>query len=334
MVRVPLQFSKNSYYCQASLGDDGQQMSLLIDTGSGNLIVPSAGCSSPSCQQHRRFDASSSGVRRMDTGQGGEKRIHFGSGDVSVEAFEGRVCLGETVCDEAGRIVLADSESDDFSKFDFDGLLGLGLPPLALDQKFSLVGALTSRGVLSAPVFALSLRARGEASELILGGWDSSHIPPGKDLLWLDVVPTSDGIQTLWQVDLQKLEVGSNAINCDDCKANFDSGTGTIALPPAVLKAVKSQIGDLDCAKVDSLPMLEFHLGGSNFELQPHEYVEFSRKDPSRCRLSITPYEDDLQQTVLLGQPFMRRYYTVFDQRGPRIGLAAAARITMFVQTY
>merc|ERR1719159_45113 len=47
---------KTAYYGQLEVGTPRQSFTVVFDTGSGNLMVPSTYCGSNACKQHKRFN--------------------------------------------------------------------------------------------------------------------------------------------------------------------------------------------------------------------------------------------------------------------------------------
>lgn len=83
----------------------------------------------------------------------------------------------------------------------------------------------------------------------------------------------------------------------------------------------------IDCDKVPSLPNLEIVAGGHNLTLTPDEYVlKLTADGESECisgfvGLDFPPQMGDFW---ILGDPFMRSYYTKFDFERSRVGFAKA----------
>lgn len=95
------------------------------------------------------------------------------------------------------------------------------------------------------------------------------------------------------------------------------------------------QIGSVnqDCSGVDQLPVIAFSLGGITggtvLTLEPEFYVI---KNNGTCVLGIETSIAAFPLNIL-GDPFLRKYYTVFDREGqldesgalfPRVGFALA----------
>lgn len=66
-----------SYYGEISLGSPPQHFTVVFDTGSSNLWVPSCKCRSISCQLHRRYNSSESQTYRPN---GAIFDIKYGTG--------------------------------------------------------------------------------------------------------------------------------------------------------------------------------------------------------------------------------------------------------------
>merc|ERR1712070_1110198 len=86
----------------------------------------------------------------------------------------------------------------------------------------------------------------------------------------------------------------------------------------------------IDCSKksLAALPAIGFRVNGSLFELLPEDYMDSSL---DTCLFAWTTVMDQPEiqgqfPTVVLGMPFLRRYYTIFDLQpsGARLGFARA----------
>jgi hypothetical protein len=136
------------------------------------------------------------------------------------------------------------------------------------------------------------------------------------------------------------------------CGAIIDSGTSLIAAPPSasgLINALKSMIKS-DCSNIDSLPVIHLTLGGVHLELPPRAYVikasllglripldpvgawDFIWNGPTttvvdQCTVAFMTIEKDSQfgPVWILGMPFMRYYYSIFQRSTKQIHVARAS---------
>ncbi len=112
----------------------------------------------------------------------------------------------------------------------------------------------------------------------------------------------------------------------------LDTGTSLIALPSDLAEMLNSQIGakkgfngqySIECAKRDSLPDLTFRLSGYNFTITPYDYVlELQGSCISTIMgMDIPPPAGPL---AILGDAFLRKWYSVYDMKNGAVGLAKA----------
>lgn len=77
-----------------------------------------------------------------------------------------------------------------------------------------------------------------------------------------------------------------------------------------------------DCSDMDKLPGISFTIDDVEYELSPSDYVlKINAFGISECVLGLMPV--DLPESFnyfILGDLFMRRYYTYFDQNNDRLG--------------
>merc|ERR1711972_514940 len=188
---------------------------------------------------------------------------------------------------------------------------------------------LVKQGKIQHNIFAFYLASGGKSgSTLTLGGTDSSFYTG--DFSYFPVAKAAK-LLPYWLISAKSIDVaGASAVSCNfltGCYMVVDTGTSVIAGPPSTVGQLTSKIGNVspDCSNVDGLPVITFNFGGKNFDLGPDFYV-LRMKDESgkdQCQLGIEGVNAGVPIWIL-GDPFLRKYYTVWDTEQNRVGFATA----------
>lgn len=323
------------YYGTVRVGDPAQPFRVVFDTGSGQLVLPSSKCDDGACRGHRRF-ASNSSKTAVEIGwaddpatplQDGDDRdtksLSLLRADVSGEFVRDGICLGDKgkdrLCATADFVVLTEESDDPFGRLEFDGVLGLA--PTAPDSpEFSLPQLLRRGGKeLGGGTFAfyLSPVSVGNGGEIQFGGYRQDRL--ASQLTWAPLLHNES-----WQVRVDDIVIGGKATGfCGKagCHALIDTGSSLIMAPGNVLFAVMNRLG-LDDACANTAPSLGFSVSGVHLELNQTDYLEH---DADGCRLLLGSFSGSSGGPALvLGYPFLRQYYTVFDLERGRIGFGRA----------
>nr|XP_040134933.1 napsin-A [Ictidomys tridecemlineatus] len=340
---VPLsKFLNVQYFGKIGLGTPPQNFSVVFDTGSSNLWVPSKRCHflSLPCWFHHRFDPKASSSFRPN---GTKFAIQYGTGRLSGILSEDKLTvrdhkkIGEI---KGAPVIFGEAlwePSLVFTFAHFDGILGLGFPSLAVGGVQPPLDALVAQGLLDKPVFSFYLNRDSEGAdggELVLGGSDPTHyIPP------LTFVPVT--VPAFWQIHMEGVKVGTGLTVCaQGCAAILDTGTSLITGPSEEIQALNVAIGGfpllagqylIQCSKIPSLPAVSFLLGGVWFNLTAQDYViQIAQGGIRLCMsgfqgLDMPPPAGPLW---ILGDVFLGTYVSVFDRGhvngSARVGLARA----------
>jgi len=133
-----------------------------------------------------------------------------------------------------------------------------------------------------------------------------------------------------WLIKSSGIKVGgTSATSCGflGCQMVVDTGTSVIAGPVDATNALIAKVGNVseDCSNVQSLPTLTFTFAGKDFDLGPDFYVIKAKDDSGKdvCQLGIQGVNAGAPIWIL-GDPFLRKYYTVWDAESNRVGFATA----------
>lgn len=354
---------KTAYFGKIYVGAPApQNFTVVFDTGSAHLFLPSRSCTTESCLKHKRYDQTKSGSAlaidhtgkevAMGSSDRDQVAISFGTGEVTGEFISETVCLTERFGDHQvdglpvdcakARVILADQMTEEpFYSFDFDGVMGLSLAGLAVDPEFSVFGQLTRNKKTSdfQPQFGYFLSDSDDVpSEICFGGHDSRRY--SNEVQWVPVHRPSLGF---WQVKVLSVSVGGKALPfCEDgsCVAIADTGTSLLGVPRQAAQQVhrglarKASESTSDCRKQPG-PELVFELEGGVF--LSLGAADYSRAAPMQmqspkgtqtiCRASLLPVDKTPalgDKAFILGEPMMRRYYTAYDWQQKQVGFALA----------
>lgn len=318
---------KMAYFGDVTVGSPPQKFSVVYDTGSGNLIVPSDDCKDTACQKHRRFEQEKSSTfkelncngQALDHQHSTDKlTITFGTGQIGGKCVQDNICIG-SLC-ATGTFLSATSESSHpFAVFSFDGILGLAMDSMAHGPEFSLMARMVQSRLLAAPLFSVFLSdSSSETSEITFGEIKREHM--ASELFWVPVARKSG----YWEVQMKDIALNNKRQHiCENCHVAVDTGTSQLAGPSDIMRKLRAKLHvSRDCSNFDKLPDLGFVIGTHVLNLKPHDYVDKATTcDLSLMSLDVPPPKGPL---FVFGIPFLQKFFTVYDHENGRVGFAMA----------
>ena len=282
--------------------------------------MPSSECSSIACFLHSSYDSSASNTYKKN---GTKFEIHYGSGSMKGFISQDKVKIGDIVIEHQDFTEATEEPGLAFAFGKFDGILGLGFDSISVDKVVPPFYHMVDDKLIDEPVFAFYIADADSDSQMTLGGVDEAHYTGP-----MTNIPLRR--KAYWEVDLDSLTFGGETAELEDTGAILDTGTSLIALPATMAELLNARIGatkswngqyTLECDKRDSLPDMTFTLAGHNFSISAYDYVlEVQGSCISALMgMDIPPPAGPL---VILGDAFLRRWYSVYDLGKSRIGLA------------
>ncbi|KAJ0971650.1 hypothetical protein J5N97_019609 [Dioscorea zingiberensis] len=227
------------YFGEIGIGTPPQNFTVIFDTGSSNLWVPSSKCYfSVACLFHAKYKASRSSTYKEN---GKPAEIHYGTGAISGFFSQDHVELGDLVVKDQPFIEATREPSITFMVAKFDGILGLGFKEISVGNADPVWYNMVKQGLIKEPVFSFWFNrhaGEGEGGEIVFGGVDPNHYK-GKHTY----VPVTQ--KGYWQFNMGDVLIGGQTTGfCSaGCAAIADSGTSLIAGPTTIITEINQKIG-------------------------------------------------------------------------------------------
>jgi hypothetical protein len=203
----------------------------------------------------------------------------------------------------------------------FNGILGMGFTSIN-------VGGVPKQNKVNQPIFVFYLLGDNEPGELTFGEYDASKFEGELKYVKLDEA-------TCWQISLDAILSGDYHKEAGEkIMAIVDSGTSLITGPmkevaKLVAVAVSAEanimgVYAIDCSKVDDIPEIVFTIAGTNYAIPGPKTVLQAQ---GTCLFAFMGMDFPPPGSQwILGDVFMREYYTVFNYLDKTIGFAKAKK--------
>ncbi|GFN76158.1 cathepsin d [Plakobranchus ocellatus] len=283
-------------------------------------------------ENHQRYDNASSSTYKQDGSLFG---VNYDYGEVAGYWSQDSITLGgSTVKNQTFGEAIVDT--DLFADTGNDGVIGLGFRDISRGEAPTVFDNMVSQGVVPAPVFSFYLNRKnsnGPESTLTLGG-TNSDLYTG-DFLFVDLDEPGS-----WHFKMDRIQIanGGGTVCKEGCLGLADTGTSFITGPLEEVDFLNTQLGGkplptfpkmyvLDCSDLDSLPDVEFVVNGQKLTLTNKDYIVKINNDGETLCFSgfvgRSVYKN-FSPVWVLGDVFIRAYYTQFDKGNSRIGFAKA----------
>ncbi|KAF8372996.1 hypothetical protein PRIPAC_79425 [Pristionchus pacificus] len=297
------------YYDDFYLGDIGlgtpyQNFTIVLDTGSSNLWVIDAACTTTACKgdprsgyKKHQFDTTKSSTF-VKTSQ--PFVIFYGSGD----------CRGYIATDVLN-------------------LAGLVYPTQGLGVSTTIASNLLDQ--LDQPIFTVWLDRHVKPAEdklgglITYGGLDNVNCDAQVDYVTLSS-------KTYWQFPITGFSIGSYSSNTK-AEVISDTGTSWIGAPAAAVQGIvkatgakydfRNQLYTVPCT--GTYPDMIFTIGGKAYHIPSSEYVLDLELGGGNCALTLFEEQGGgFGPTWILGDTWIRTYCQIHDVGQGRIGFAKA----------
>jgi len=316
------------YFGQVAVGTPPQYFKVVFDTGSGILWVPSHLCTGEACKDHTRLVEDTDQSLKVDRGY---VNIKYGTGRMRGRRATDVVQVAGVNVKKQDFLLSTDEDGLVFRNGRFDGVMGLGREALAGILSRGEAGRGTpfyinavNTHVLAEPKFSIYVSSHmGRPGAVVLGGVNPK-------LFKGPIFYHKGHSPAYWMVALGTMKVGNEVVETRGARGIVDSGTSLLVGPPHIIQRILPHVrANPDCSNLDQLKTLEINMKTVDgrevtYKLTPHDYV---MKRLGRCKTGIAIMKIQLKMAhpiVILGDTFLRKYYSVFNHKTGEVGFAEA----------
>ncbi|XP_057584263.1 pregnancy-associated glycoprotein 2-like [Hippopotamus amphibius kiboko] len=310
------------YFGNITIGTPPQEFRVIFDTGSSDLWVFSINYSSPHCCANKLFNPHLSTTFRDTSKFFG---FRYTSGMIFGSLGYDTVRIGNL--ENQGQAFALMRRQIGLEDTPFDGILGLGYPSLALEGTTPIFDNLKREGIISQPVFAFYLSSGKENGSVVMfGGVDHSY-HRGK-LRWMPVSQIG-----YWQITMNRITMKGMVVGCfNGCQAILDTGTSMLAGPTKSVTIIHKLINaipfgeeyEVPCSSLTQLPTILFTINGKYYPVPAQAYIWKNHRGRCLSRFQGGREHSNKPEAWVLGDVFLRLYFSVYDRGNNRIGLAPA----------
>lgn len=321
-------YNADLWYGEIEVGTPPRKFTVVFDTGSSDLFLPSTKCEI-TCDGHTQYDPAASSSAK-NSGQ--QFILMYGAGETMGEQYVDDVFVGGYEV-ENQTVGAAWAYSPEFSKdvsFPPDGLSGLAFREISEFNGSPLFQTLEESGKLPQSVIGFKLSTTPGDSEMVIGGTNPNlyHFDT------LTYVPVTD--KGYWQVDMDGISrLGLDVIESQTAPAIIDTGTTFIITSYSIAQSYYANIPGataytegadtywtIPCDTINST-VPTFTFGRRAFTVSAQAYNLGTNDLSSDCLAGIAASSE--MNFTIVGDVFLQSVYSVFDYTNTRVGFAELA---------
>jgi len=283
------------YFGPLTIGTPAQNFTVIFDTGSSNLWVPSSKCDPHigtgfACLNHNKYDSDLSSTWTED---GTKFEIQYGTGSMvgfqSTDDIDIAPGSGGLIAKQATFAEAVEEPGITFLAAAFDGIMGLAYPSISVNGATPIYNQLMEEGQVNG-VFAFFVhRNSSKPGESDIGGeiaWGG--VNPERfegtfpdSFIWHEV-----SRQAYWQVNMGTVTVNGDGFVSDQpivmceggCQGIVDSGTSLITGPTEITDQINKAIGAIEfiagewlviCRNKPRMPTIDIYIDDVRYRMTP-----------------------------------------------------------------
>ncbi|KAF9538480.1 hypothetical protein EC957_006713 [Mortierella hygrophila] len=320
------------------IGSPPQEFSVVFDTGSSDLWIPSTSCQTLTCMTLRRFNPARSSTFHQD---GRPWSINYADDSKvsGVLATDNIKVAGITINDQT--FGMASVNSGSTAATGVDGIMGLGFNSNSeMGNVNTPITNMILQNQIDQPIVSVWLNKASDqdaslsnGGQFIFGGVDPSlYIGP---ITYVPVTSTKE-----WQISIDQIFIGRKELSLSSAASSaiVDTGSSYILFPDYLATAFHRAIPNsqydsklgwwIPCSLANSRSVgdLTFVLGGKKFSVPLSDIVILKSAFNNYCLSAIDSWQELAghggQSGILLGDLFVKNQYVVYDYQKEQIGFA------------
>ncbi|TGZ71495.1 hypothetical protein CRM22_002613 [Opisthorchis felineus] len=321
-IEIPLWRSCGRHYCgPLSLGTPMKQFKMLFDTGSCNTWVRSVNSKTKFTDQ--AYDWKSSESAEIEQNQ---QTMGYANCRITGIVVRDSVMLGNKNVKVrfASGVELSQSCPPRMS---FDGIVGL----CAVPGNSTFLNQLVEADIIDDRIFSIWINPNTQellAGSVILGG-----VHDGLYSGTLNKV-SLEPLRNWWCFRLTGVRIDDGKVSTLPYLVAVDSGATKLWVPESLLKQINDVLHPIgfdgrfhlvDCSNIPKKPIVHFEVGEFTLSMEPKYYIRSIKKDGQwTCQSLFTQTPEGNFPHILLGRPFLNKYYTMYDMEYEELGFALA----------
>jgi len=293
------------YTTKASIGTPAQTLTFSFDLTYSDALIAGTNCSTSTCKDRTLFNQKKSTSFQNVQNDNVDNTTRVGSDTVKIAG----AILNDFTFSISSNFNLAKNNPS-------SGVFGLGSDQFSKMGTPNLLSSLVSSGAITQSLFSIYLdpQQNSQTSFVLFGGTDET-----KYLGRFHYRPLTSS--RYWAVRLVSITLDGERVHyCNNpCRAIFSTIDPYIYGPPVYVRKINNALNiSQDCSNYYTRPRLVFHLGPHYLSIPRSSYIN---RVGDKCE-SLLQEGSILRENWVLGNLFLRSYYTVFDRDNLRIGWA------------
>ncbi|CAL1706582.1 unnamed protein product [Somion occarium] len=315
------------YYGPLQFGTPGQALTVDVDTGSADLWVPS-NCGTCTLPQYKTKSSStykSTGHKftaNYGIGQAGGKIVHD-------------VVSMKTLRVQNQAFGAVNYESDNFYEYPNSGLMGLAFGVISTIGQPTFFENILKSQQLEFALFGIHLtRNQVDGSEVCFGCIDFTKT--ADRVAWFPLKS-----KTYWTIAMDGIASDADHFHSAELIAAIDTGTSMVYLPDDVTTNFYAMIPDSRSAEMEygagyyvfpcsAKLSISLSFSGQKFEIRTDDFnMGPILNNGEECLGGIVSLGDGFPSNLaIIGDIFLKSWYSVYDYTGARVGLAPSVNNT------